>query len=255
MIAFIEYMKLQGLSLNTMAAYMATVRMFLARHDPDLATPMDVRNFIYSMSPPSRRRHWAALKAFYRRRPYNPVADIPIPPATIPRIHVPSVTEASLIIESVTDPRNRLILELLYGSGFRVGALIRIRISDVDLSNRWIVLHDKGARQHVKPFGAKAAQWMGRYLSERRSHSDLLFPGLTDRTVRRIIANACDRVGLPRIGPHSFRHAFAAHVRKNGADIVELKNLLGHSRIESTERYLAITPVTLTESLKKHPRK
>ena len=251
---FTAYMTLQNYSPNTIAAYMTTIRMFLGCHDPENVTPMDVRNFIYGMAPQSRRRHWSALRTFFRNRPHNPMADIPIPPETIPRINVPSVDEANAIVESTTDPRNRLVLELLYGSGFRVGALLSILISDVDFANQWIILHDKGAREHCKPFGANAMKWFRIYLAQKTSKSDLLFPGLTARSVRRIIANACAKANVKRIGPHSFRHAFAAHIRSAGADIVELKNLLGHKRVESTERYLAITPVTLSESLKKHPR-
>ena len=251
---FRNFLILQNYSPNTINAYMATIRLFLVRHDPETVTPMAVRDFIYGMAPQSRRRHWSALRTFFRNRPHNPMADIPMPPATIPRIHVPSIVESAAIVESTVDPRNRLILELLYGSGFRIATLLEILISDIDFENRWIILHDKGARQHVKPFNESTLGWLRIYLAQKTSKSDYLFPGLTARSVRRIIANACAKANVKRIGPHSFRHAFAAHIRSAGADIVELKNLLGHRRVETTERYLAITPVTLSESLKKHPR-
>lgn len=254
MMDFINYMKLQNYSPNTISAYLATVKLFLDQHDPDTVTPLAARDFIYAMSPQSRRRHWSALRTFFRNRPNDPIADIPIPPSTIPRVHVPSFNEATTIVESTTDPRNRLVLELLYGSGFRITTLLDILISDIDFENRWIILHDKGARQHVKPFNESTLGWLRIYLSQKTSKSDYLFPGLTPRSARRIIANACAKANVRRIAPHSFRHAFAANIRCAGADIVELKNLLGHKRIESTERYLAITPVTLSESLKKHPR-
>jgi integrase/recombinase XerC len=248
-------LRINGYAHNTIMAYTATIRMFLASHDPATVTPEMAHAFIYAQPPASRRRHWAALRAYYRKSERNPVADIPIPPAVIPQVRVPTFGEAVAIIESTTDPRNRLILELLYGSGFRVGALLSIRISDIDFTNQWIILHDKGSREHVMPFGANSMKWLRYYLADMRCPSGLLFPGLTARSVRRIIANASSKAGLPPIGPHSFRHAFAAHIRRNGADVVELKNLMGHNRIESTERYLAITPVTLSESRKKHPRK
>ena len=251
---FTEYMILQGYSRNTIAAYTATMKLFLDKHDPETVSAMDIHAFLYRMAPASRRRHWSALRTYYRNRPRNPMAEIQIPPETIPKIHVPSVDQAKKIVESTNDPRNRLILELLYGSGFRIGALLTILISDIDFTNQWIILHDKGAREHCKPFGQNALKWFRIYLAEKRSKSDLLFPELTARSVRRIIAAACAKAKVRRIGPHSFRHAFAAHIRSAGADIVELKNLLGHKRIESTERYLAITPVTLSHSLKKHPR-
>ena len=252
---FAKRLRINGYAPNTITAYVATIRMFEQAHAPTTATPEMAHAWIYAQPPASRRRHWAALRAYYRKNQSNPVADIPIPPAVIPQVRVPTFGEAVAVIESTTDPRNRLILELLYGSGFRVGALLRIRISDIDFVNQWICLHDKGSREHIMPFGANSLRWLRIYLASLRRDADLLFPGLTARSVRRIIANACSKAQMPLIGPHSFRHAFAAHIRKNGADIVELKNLMGHKRIESTERYLAITPVTLTESRKRHPRK
>jgi integrase/recombinase XerC len=167
--------------------------------------------------------------------------------------------------------RDRAILETLYGSGLRVGELVTLDRSDVDSAAGLARVRGKGRKDRVVPVGRKALDALRAYLNIR---DDLLRPRgpetgdrralflnhrggrLTTRAVASIVLKHLVASGVGRkITPHGLRHSFATHLLNAGADLRAIQELLGHARLETTQRY---THVGLDKVLevydRTHPR-
>ena len=163
--------------------------------------------------------------------------------------------------------RNRLILELLYATGLRVGELTNIKIQNIDFANRSIKVLGKGNKERVVYYGDYAEFIINEYINKERlsllanHQSEYLLINnqhgrLTSRGVEKIIDKIVMESSLKhKISPHVLRHTFATHLLNNGADILSVKELLGHESLKATQIYTHITPEYLRNIyLKTHPR-
>lgn len=165
------------------------------------------------------------------------------------------------------EQRNRLILEMLYATGVRVGELVNIKISDIDRYNNSIKILGKGSKERVVFFGSYVSDILDLYLEDGRKKlikngcNDYLFINknggkLSDRYVREIINKVVDKCRIDyHISPHTLRHTFATDMLNAGADLMSVKELLGHSTLNTTSIYTHVS----NEQIKKmyefaHPR-
>jgi integrase/recombinase XerC len=158
-------------------------------------------------------------------------------------------------------PRDRVVLELLYGCGLRIAELAALDWEDLDLEGRWVRVKGKGQKERMVPMGrvalAELLEW-----GHGDSGEGPLFPGegeeggrMVERTISRIVRRAALRVGLVGVTPHVLRHSFATHLLERGAPLRVVQELLGHENLTTTQRYLAITAQQLKESYRAaHPR-
>ena len=153
--------------------------------------------------------------------------------------------------------RNAAILELLYATGMRVGELTSINVQDVDFENHTVKVTGKGNKQRVVPFGVPAAnackEWLehGRNVllekhAESSTSSQALFLGarakrIDQRIVRSIVHAAAAAANVPDVAPHALRHSAATHMLNGGADLREVQELLGHSSLNTTQRYTHVS--------------
>lgn len=150
--------------------------------------------------------------------------------------------------------RNAAILELLYATGMRVGELISINVQDMDFENHTVKVTGKGNKQRVVPFGVPAAnackEWIehGRsaLLEKHAETSQALFLGarakrIDQRIVRSIVHAAAAAANVPDVAPHALRHSAATHMLNGGADLREVQELLGHSSLNTTQRYTHVS--------------
>ncbi|MCX7828468.1 MAG: tyrosine recombinase XerC [Thermanaerothrix sp.] len=156
--------------------------------------------------------------------------------------------------------RDRLVLEVLYGSGLRVSELCALDWDDVDLEERWLRVSGKGSKGRMVPFGFPV-QGLLRAWRDVTGGSGPLFPGkrgalrMTSRTVHRIVTGCAKRVGLWGVSPHTLRHSFATHMLEGGASLRVVQELMGHESLVTTQRYLDITAERMKESYQlSHPR-
>jgi len=160
--------------------------------------------------------------------------------------------------------RGRAILELLYATGVRCAELVGLDVGEVDLRSRMIRVLGKGDKERIVPFGRRAHQALERYLlvrSRSRPRSDAVFVNarggrLTDRSVRRLVAQRVRRAALARrISPHTLRHSFATHLLERGADLRAIQELLGHASLSTTQRYTHVNARYVLDIYHKtHPR-
>lgn len=162
--------------------------------------------------------------------------------------------------------RDRVILELLYGSGIRVGELCGLDLDDVDTGRRVLRVIGKGDKQRTVPFGVPADHALQAWLSHGRprlatdgSGAALLLGArggrLNQRTARTVVATAVAAIDGPRMGPHGLRHSAATHLLEGGADLRVVQELLGHSSLATTQLYTHVSVERLRAAHQQaHPR-
>ena len=156
--------------------------------------------------------------------------------------------------EYVIALRNAAILELLYATGMRVGELTGLNVQDMDFENHTVKVTGKGNKQRVVPFGVPAAKackkWLdcGRSALQEKSaaSSPALFLGvrakrIDQRVVRDIVHAAAAAANVPDVAPHALRHSAATHMLNGGADLREVQEFLGHSSLNTTQRYTHVS--------------
>jgi len=172
---------------------------------------------------------------------------------------------------SVLGCRDRAILEVLYGSGIRVGELVSLNVDSINFEEGMLKVWGKGKKERILPVGSCALQAVADYFSKGRpfleannsgnTKEDALFLNkfgkrLSSRSVRRMMEKYSRGIGQDRgISPHVLRHSFASHLLGAGADLRAVQELLGHESISSTQIYTHITKDKLKRTyLNAHPR-
>ncbi len=164
-----------------------------------------------------------------------------------------SQEEARRITSVLVNPKHRCIISLLYGTGVRVGELVRIKMRDIDLSRGLIcVSQGKGKkdRQTLLPESLKEILIKQ---SKLKTPDDFLFTNgrgglaspersgggrLTEASIQKIVAHAAAEAGIAKtVSPHTLRHSFATHLLENGTDIRYIQELLGHAKLQTTQIY------------------
>jgi site-specific recombinase XerD len=153
-----------------------------------------------------------------------------------------------------------LILELLYSTGCRVSELASADLTDLDLKGSTLRVVGKGDKERLVFIGQAAARRLKGYLRLRRAlrvgraqgQRALLINRrggrLSTRGIELIVDRALSRSGLDKPAtPHTFRHSFATHVLRGGADIRVVQELLGHASLSTTQVYTHLDMERLRE--------
>lgn len=158
--------------------------------------------------------------------------------------------------------RNRAIMEVLYSTGIRLGELLNLTIHDPDLKDKTLFIRKaKGKKQRVVPLGKNACLYLQEYLEkirpryaaknprERRLFLRNTGKPLTPESVRQAIRDYRLAAGIGKtVSPHTLRRTCATHLLQQGVDIRFIQELLGHSRIETTQAYTRVMPVEVKKS-------
>lgn len=164
--------------------------------------------------------------------------------------------------------RDKLILEVLYATGIRVGELVNIKLDDIDFYRKEIRIFGKGSKERIDPFGDYCLEAINLFLNDgrrkilKKHHTDSNYliinekgKKITTRGIEKIIDNVIKKASLKKhVSPHMLRHSFATHLLNEGCDILTVKELLGHESLESTQIYTHVSNERLREVyLKYHP--
>jgi len=170
----------------------------------------------------------------------------------------------------ISNPRDRAIMEVLYGCGLRASELVNLRMSDIDFNRDEIKVKGKGEKQRILPLGKAAKNAILNYLQVRHNPDKHKTAGhdapelflnyrggsLTTRFLQRIVRKYLMRLARAAgTNPHILRHSFATHLLENGADLRAVQELLGHASLSTVQIYTHMTTKRLKEIYqKKHPR-
>jgi integrase/recombinase XerC len=258
------------------AADLAHFRRFLGSHSLESVDTRLVRGWLaehhrQGLDAASIARKLAALRSFLRflvrrgmlarnparavrgpRLPAKLVSFLPVDDA-FAMMEAPAASRAAL--------RDRAIVELLYASGLRVSELAALDVEDVDRDRGALRVLGKGGKERMVPFGATARRALEAVLAGSHPGTGPLFLNqrggrLTVRAIHAIVRARARDAGLTRrVSPHTLRHTFATHLLEGGADLRMIQELLGHSRLTTTQRYTHVDADRLMKIYDRaHPR-
>ena len=272
---FVEYLKYQrNYSDYTITSYKDDLNLYkeyLEREGLDYKKVeyTDLRNFLRYLKEEKKEknssmcRNLSALRTFYNylitkeETDSNPFIYIngPKKEKRLPRYFEYNELEELFSVPDLKDPfgqRNRLILELLYASGMRVGELVNVKVKDINMYDLTIKILGKGNKERLVHFGEYAKEILELYLKDgykklNENNIDYLLINnkhtkLTERGVRDILDKIIKQTDLSKhISPHMLRHTFATHLLNEGCDILSVQKLLGHESISATGIYTHVT--------------
>jgi integrase/recombinase XerC len=290
--AFLRYLRVERqLSAHTLRNYRLDLTQFLefyeeTREGAKLGelSYQDLRAFMAQGLKDHRKttmaRKLSALRTFckYLQRhgvlAHNPARLAPTPKLEKTLPHFLSVDEAFHLLgqpdgDDFGQIRDLAILEVFYGGGLRLSELAGLNVADVDLKPGVMRVWGKGSKERLAFMGRPAKAALQAYLPERRgllackrrTAETALFLNkfggrLSTRGVAEVVEKWSRIAGLPQgISPHALRHSFATHLLEGKADLRAVQELLGHSSISTTARYLHLNLDYLMEEYDKaHPR-
>ncbi|KAB2909581.1 MAG: tyrosine-type recombinase/integrase [Ignavibacteriaceae bacterium] len=286
---YLSYLRKSKLSSdNTVAAYSNDLNGFAAFcedigiQEVDSVTIKTVKRYLSSLNSlgldrSSIARKMTSLRVFFNYLldigviEYNFVKDIKNPkfqrklPDIVSEKEFESTT--SLAAESAANSYNELlhtaILELLYGCSLRVSEVCTIKAGDVDLVNGKISVTGKGSKMRIVPVGGKSSTILKNFWEVRKSlgYHNLFLSQLNGkavnqqyvyRLVRKLLSASTD---IRKKSPHVLRHSSATHMLDNGADLLAIKEILGHENLSTTQIYTQVSIERLKGIYKKaHPK-
>jgi|SRR5215469_9269105 len=266
---FIEDMTLRGLAPSTQRNYLHYVEAFARFYNksPALLDLEDLRSYTLfllqqrRLSPESVNCFISAAQFLYQITLEAPWSDVCFPRA---RRHyklpvVLSQEEVGAFFEHVGAVKYRAALMLCYGCGLRISEAVSLKISDIDQHRPLIrIRQGKGGKDRYVTFSPTLRQALRAYCRMTGAHhhrSGFLFPsyGANGHITATSVGDACRWAALnagitKRVTPHTLRHSFATHLLENGTDTRVIQALLGHSCIETTSRYIAVSPQLLART-------
>ena len=284
---FLSFLLLErGLSANTAAAYGRDLLQWEKFCGEIGASPLPQgknelllfqRHLTRSdKSPATKQRIMAAMRTWMRYLDQEGMLDedtgLPSLPArgqTLPRILNEGELDRLFQACSGTGPldlRDRALFETAYGCGLRAGELCALKLRDIDFGGKTLRATGKGEKERVIPFLGEAAGRVALYLDKGRpglavKYSEMLFLTksgipLKREDVWRILKKRGKSAGIPasRLHPHVLRHSFATHLLRRGMDQRTVQELLGHSSIATSEKYLHFDLELRDVYDKTHPR-
>ena len=287
-----HYLKIErGLSYHTIQNYIRDVKKLVYFLDEEKisSSPIGIneeliQKLIYiiakEISPRSQARIISGLRSYFdylifeNYRESNPTDLIETPkigvklPDTLSEQEINSLISA-IDLSKAEGERNRAMLETMYSCGLRVSELIHLKISDLFFDEGFIKIVGKGNKERFVPIHFSAQKYIILYMNEIRTQltikkgfEDTLFLNRRGKSLSRqmifmILKALAIKIDLnKKISPHTFRHSFATHLLKNGADLRAIQQMLGHESITTTEVYVHLDTSYLKEIVEKyHPIK
>ncbi len=272
-------------SSDTSDAYHRDVARFLAYLEENHITSFedvtkeDVSDYITKLrdgeiggqplSNSSYSRNLSALKSFYRYlNIYEGVQNNPVRlfksvanKRKLPEFLTFDQMESIFNCFDLSDPidiRDRCIIEVMYACGLRVSEVAGLKISNINLKEKYLIVLGKESKERMVPFYNRCGQLIDFYIKQSRvqfikEEHDILFVNqqgkpISTRAIQNIVEKSGERAGLYlHVHPHMIRHSFATHMLDHGADLRTVQELLGHENLSTTQIYTHVT----TDRLKK----
>lgn len=207
---------------------------------------------------------WLTEQEYLPRDPLLALKSIRLP-RRVPRTL--QVGDTLRVVQAARTPRERVVMELLYGSGLRLAELLGLRVGDVDLAGPQVLLRGKGGHERYQPISATSVTAIRDWLPERaaiaarfRAPTEALLVGrqgpMRKSMARNVVYRVAARSGVDRhVWPHLLRHCFATHLLDGGADLRVVQELMGHASIATTQIYTHVSMERLRATyLVAHPR-
>jgi len=257
---FLSGKRLEGLAKSTLKGYGHELRLF-SQYVPratDEITTGDIRIYLSEfehLKTSSLSKRLSVLKSMFgwltaEKIIPNDVTKQIKPPKKEQRIQeYLNIGELEMVREACITPRERALMEVLYATGGRLSEIQKMSRGDIDYQSMSVSVIGKGDKQRIVYFSQKAIYHLKKYLMRRLDDNPALFVSirkphgrLSGRGIEHVIQVISDRSEVEKnVHPHIFRHTFATLLLQNGASLIAVQELLGHSDPKTTMTYVSIT--------------
>ncbi|MBU7045045.1 MAG: tyrosine-type recombinase/integrase [Theionarchaea archaeon] len=250
---FRKFLELKGYSEVTITSYLGTIQRFLKEINKNVnEITLDVVNefFSYLKSNDCGNSticsYGSAIKAFLKFIDNEIHEKIILPKLEKKLPVVLTKEEVNKLFECVSSKRSLCTLRLLYATGIRVSEIVNLDRRDIE-DLRVLVRSGKGKKDRIVYMDENTSNLIKKYLSERKDDIPALFVNnkgkrISQRSVQIMVKNTAKRAGInKKVTPHTLRHTFATHMLENRANIVVIKDLLGHASLSTTQIYTHVS--------------
>lgn len=268
---FLANKKLEGMSPISLKSYALELKIFgeNVKKRTDTITAADIRIYLASfenLKMSSISKKLSVLKSFFgwltgeEILMRDPTCRLKPPKKEIRAPKALSIEELELLRESCKTIRQRALLEVMYATGCRLSEVQALNKRDINFQSSSCVVIGKGNKQREVYFSFKAMYHLRKYLMSRIDQDEALFiterkpvRRVGNRAIQREIGKIAFQAGLEKkVSPHTLRHTFATLTLNNGADIVAVQHLLGHSNPSTTQGYAMLSDARKREQHKKY---
>ncbi len=255
-------LKIRGFSQRTFDTYLYQNRKFLdfIHKEPEKIDENDAKKYTaYLISdrklrPSSVNLALSSLKFFYKdilqNKAFN---ELKTPKSEKKLPTVLTKDEIKRLLEAVSNPKHKLLIEFLYSSGLRVSECVNLMIDDLDLDEKMgKIRHGKGRKERYIILSDNLIKHLQKYCQAKKDNSPYIFSvnghPITARQAQNIVKDAAKKAGIKkRVFCHALRSSFATHLLESGTDIRIIQELLGHADLSTTQIYTKVS----TQQLKK----
>ena len=270
---FLDAKRIEGCSERTLQYYCVTVKNMLSKITNPIRkiTTDDIRSYLVAyhqaggcskVTVDNVRRNISSFFSWLEEEDYI----LKSPMRRIHKIKTKTVVKETISDESIelirdacTELRDLAMIDLLFSTGIRVGELVRLNISDINMEQRECVVFGKGDKERRVYFDAKTKIHLAEYIAQRNDNDPALFVSLIGKHKRLQISGVEIRLrelgrklSLNRIHPHKFRRTMATRAIDKGMPIEQVQKLLGHSQIDTTMQYAIVNQSNVKVSHQKY---
>lgn len=271
--SFIQYLKVErGVSKITVINYREDFKMFL-KVFPDVKDTSEIKasmipEFIRRQDEEAKSsstilRRYSFLKNYFQFLIDEKLIEDEIPQFDKPKAakRLPFVLSAEEINDLLEAPdtskdngfRDRAMLEVMYATGLRISELLSLKFENINLKNGLITVYGKGNKQRSVPISSFAMEYLRKYIEGPRKRnkgakkSQYIFLNRDGKPISRnyffmqIKRYALEKGVDPSVSPHTLRHCFATHLLENGASLRAVQEMLGHTKIATTQIYTEVS--------------
>ncbi|MEN9582543.1 MAG: hypothetical protein RL641_497 [Candidatus Parcubacteria bacterium] len=270
----------RGFSMRTIEAYQHDLGKFsdflasINKTEISAVTRADINNFISSLGDKNaavtKARKLSTLKSFYNylesidiitSNPAKHVIAPKIPQREAAFLNDEEYQRLMQTVRDIATPyyfyRDLAIVTIFLHTGIRLSELVSLTLGSVDWGNKTILIHGKGGKDRRLPLNDEVALVIEKYLAKRPQvatsslFTSKLGNGLSSRSVYHLIKHYLKEAGIKKekLGVHSLRHSFGASLLNKGVNLVVIQTLLGHTKLETTRRYLHIDTADLRSAV------
>ncbi len=268
---FLSYLIVErGDSKATIDNYSIDLDQFISfeeNKDISLLKREDISDFINYLSSKGLKtssiiRRSTVIRLFYIYLNKEKLIDVPLTGLYLPKNekHLPSVLSTDEVdalldcfdLTKEVEIRDKAMLETMYASGLRVSELLSLELGNINFVQGYIKTKGKGSKERIIPIGEFALEYLSLYIDKVRRcnvgyKTKYVFLNKEGKPIsrqyfwRKVKEYALRANIYTEISPHTLRHSFATHLLENGANLREVQEMLGHSKIETTQIYTHIS--------------
>ena len=251
---YVRYMKQKGHAEKTISTYISVVKK-LAEIDGRLyrLSNQQIQEFILqSKSHSAQNIKINALKGFYRvNHPRKRISVFIRPKPAKKIIEILSIQEVQKIINSIAHCKQKAIIAGIYYHGLRISEILKLKYTDIDRDrNLLIIRKGKGNRDRLVPLNESWLKHLTIYAknsNHKKGYIHSIFKPYSVSSIRNVLKRQAIKVGITKyVYPHLLRDCYASHLLEQNIDSRIIQEILGHSSIKTTEKYLHVSTINLS---------